>query len=175
MVLETKIGNAFAESQFSIECFSTPYRLDETTKGREVLFYIRQDIPSNYFKKITVNDESFERFFVQLNLRSKKWFLGYSYNPHKETITSHLRKLSTALEKLCANYKNMIILGNLKVEVEEKNMSKFLSVSLLKKSPYSGLFWSASLPHFSYIQTEYGKMRTTITSNADTFYAVHIA
>ena len=51
MVPETKIGNTFAESQFSIECFSTPYRLDETTKGREVLFYIRQDIPSNYFKK----------------------------------------------------------------------------------------------------------------------------
>ena len=79
MVPETKIGNTFAESQFSIECFSTPYRLDETTKGREVLFYIRQDIPSNYLKKITVNDESFERFFVQLNLRSKKWFLGYYF------------------------------------------------------------------------------------------------
>ena len=69
----------------------------------------------------------------------------------------------------------MIILGNLNVEVEEKNLSKFLSVLMLKKSPYSGLFWSASLPHFSSIQTEYGKMRTTITPNADTFYAVYIA
>ena len=41
----------FLESQFLIEGFWTPYRLDRRAKGRGILLYIRQDIPSKYFKK----------------------------------------------------------------------------------------------------------------------------
>ena len=81
MVSETKIDDTFTEPQFLMEGFSTPYRLDQTAKGGEILFYIRQDIPSKYMKKITMS-ESFEGFFVKLNLRSKNWLLGCSYNPH---------------------------------------------------------------------------------------------
>ena len=89
MVSETKLDDTFPDSQFLMEGFSTPYRLDRTAKGGGILLYIRQDIPSKYITKITVND-SFEGFFVELNLRSKKWFLGCSYNFYKEKITSHL-------------------------------------------------------------------------------------
>ena len=73
-------------------------------------------------KKITVN-ESFKGFFVELNLRSKKWLLGCSYNPHKEKKTSYLSNLSIALENLCTVYENIILRGDFNVEVEEKNMS----------------------------------------------------
>ena len=59
--------------------------------------------------------------FLDLNLRSKKWLLGCSYNPHKEKITFHLSKLNTALDKLCRDYENIILLGDFNVEVEEKN------------------------------------------------------
>ena len=83
MVSERKRDDTFPESQFLMEGFSTPYRLDWTAKDGRVLLYIRQDIPSKYIKKITVN-KSFEGFFVELNLRSKKWLLGCSYNPHKK-------------------------------------------------------------------------------------------
>ena len=71
-------------------------------------------------------NESFEGFFVEINLRSKKWLLGCSYNPHKEKIISHLNNLSTALDKLCTNHENIILLGDFNVEVEEKNMSENL-------------------------------------------------
>ena len=63
----------------------------------------------------------------------------------------------------------------------------FITWSLREKCPYSKLFWSA----FSHIRTEYGeilrispysvrmqenagKMRTRITPNTDTFYAVKL-
>ena len=46
MVSETKIDDTFPESQFLIEGFSTPYRLDRTAKGGGILLYRRQDIPS---------------------------------------------------------------------------------------------------------------------------------
>ena len=83
MVSETKIDDTFPESQFLIEGFSTPYRLNRTAKVGGISLYIRQDIASKYLKKIRVN-ESFEGFFVELNLRNKKWLLRCLYNPHKE-------------------------------------------------------------------------------------------
>ena len=56
---------------------------------------------------------------------------------------------------------------------------------LRKKSPYSELFWSAFFPHFPAfglnterlslrIQENARKVRTRITSNTDTFYAVYV-
>ena len=46
MVSETKIDDNFPGSQFLIEGFPTPYRLDRTAKGGSVLLYLRQNIPS---------------------------------------------------------------------------------------------------------------------------------
>ena len=129
MVSETK--DTFPESQFLIEGFSTSFRLDRKVKGGEFLLYRRQDLPSKYLKKITL-EESFKGFFVELNLRSKKWFLGCSYNPHKEKIASHLINPSTALDKPCTDYENIILLGDFSVKVEEENMSKFMSVYRLR-------------------------------------------
>ena len=41
IVLETKIDDTSPESQFLMEGFSTPYRLDRTAKGGGILLYIR--------------------------------------------------------------------------------------------------------------------------------------
>ena len=94
MVSKTKINDTFPQSQFLIDGFLKPYRLDRTAKGGGIWLYIREDMPSKYLKKTTV-DESFEGLFVELNLRSKKWRLGCSYNLHKEKINSHLSKLKS--------------------------------------------------------------------------------
>ena len=131
MVSETKLDNSFPDSQFLIEGFSTPYRLDRTAKGGGILLYVREDIPSKTLKGIKV-DESFEGFFIELNLRSKKWLLGCSYNPHRDKITSHLRNISSALDKLSADYENIILLGDFNIQVEEKEMADFMNVYNLK-------------------------------------------
>ena len=122
MISETKIDDTSPESQFLIEGFSKPFRLDRTTKGGGILLYIREDIPCRCIKQTTLNN-SFEGFFVELNLRSKKWLLGCSYNHHKENIASHLSSASTALDKLCRDYENIILLGDFKEKkVKEKKI-----------------------------------------------------
>ena len=65
-------------------------------------------------------------------MRRKKWLPGCSYNPHRDWITPHLRNMSTALDKLSTDYENVILLGGFNVEVEEKNLSNFMSVHNLK-------------------------------------------
>ena len=100
MVSETQIDDTFPESQFLIKGFSKQFfRLDRTAKGGGILLYIREDIPCRYIKQMTLNN-SFEGFFVELYLRSKKWLLGFSYNHHKENIASHFNNVSAALGKL---------------------------------------------------------------------------
>ena len=50
MVSETKIDDTFPESQFLIESFSKPFRLDRTAKGGIISLYIREDIPCKYIE-----------------------------------------------------------------------------------------------------------------------------
>ena len=70
MISETKIDDTFPDSQFLIKGFSVPCRLDRTAKGGGILLYIREDIPYKSIKKFTF-DESFEGFFMEINLRVK--------------------------------------------------------------------------------------------------------
>ena len=74
----------------------------------------------------------FEGVFVELNSRSEKLLLADSYNPHKENIASHLSNVSAALDKLCADHENIILLGHFNVEVKGKNISDFMSTYNLK-------------------------------------------
>ena len=90
IISEAKIDDTFPDSQFLIKGFSAPYRLDRTAKGGAILLYIREDIPSERIKKVLF-DEAFEGFFIEINLRSKKWLLRCSYNPHRDNLTPHLR------------------------------------------------------------------------------------
>ena len=56
MISETKIDDTFPDSQFLIEDFSVPYRLDQTAKREGILLYIREDIPSKRIKKVTFDE-----------------------------------------------------------------------------------------------------------------------
>ena len=126
MVSETKIDDTFPESQFLIEGFLKPFRLDRTAKGGGILLYIREDIPCRYFKKFI------RGLFCRTYLEKQKRLLGCSYNHHKENIASHLSNVNAAFDKLCTDYENIILLGDFNVEVKEKSISDFKSSYHLK-------------------------------------------
>ena len=87
MISGTKIDDIFPVGQFLIEGCCTPYRLDRNSKGGGILWYVREDIPSNL---ITVDISPIESFYVKLNLRNNKWSINCSYKPHKSFIGNHL-------------------------------------------------------------------------------------
>ena len=45
-----------------------------------------------------------EYFFVEINLRKKKWLLCCSYNPHKNSISTHIDFLRRELDLHSSNY-----------------------------------------------------------------------
>ena len=66
--------------------------------GGGLLLYVRVDIPTKLLKTFIAPD-NFEGFFIELNLRKKKYLLSCSYNPHKNLIKNHVNTLSREFEK----------------------------------------------------------------------------
>ena len=72
IITETKIDESFPESQFVIQGFSKPYRLDRNSHGGGILIYVREDIPSKELNKRVLED--IEGIFIEVNFR-KLWKL----------------------------------------------------------------------------------------------------
>ena len=60
---------------------------------------------------------------TEINLSKKKWFLNYS--PDKSSISMNLSALRKKLDPYPIQYKNIVLLGDLKVEVDNKYMKNF--------------------------------------------------
>ena len=72
---ETKLDDSFPAAQFSLNGFCKPYRLDRSSNGGGILLYVRDDIPSRLLTDYKIKD-NLELFFVEVNIRKKKWLLG---------------------------------------------------------------------------------------------------
>ena len=77
MISETMLKETFPESQFFMDEFTPPYRMDRNTNGGGIALYVREDIPSRpiSFKN---DDKDIEHFFVEINLRKNKWLISCS-------------------------------------------------------------------------------------------------
>ena len=86
--------------------------------------YVRVDIPS---KLLGVEKSATEGFYVEINLRKKKWLLCCTYNPNKNKIQFRLENLTKSLALNSSNYENLIILGDFNVSIDNSYMAGFCS------------------------------------------------
>ena len=80
IITETKLDDTFPNTQFSIEGFSPPFRLDRNRNGGGVMIYVRENIPCKLLNKHVFSDD-IEGLFVELNFRKCKWLLFGTYHP----------------------------------------------------------------------------------------------
>ena len=81
-VTDTKLHNT-SHILYHPKDVSNPSKLDSYSYGSGILFYVRDNIPSNIVK-LNQKFENFEGFFIEFELSKKsKWSLSYSYNPRK--------------------------------------------------------------------------------------------
>jgi hypothetical protein len=73
-----------------------------------------------------------EGYFIELNLRRKKWVLFAGYNPNKDYITNFLKNISTSLNKHMSSYDNLILVGDFNSEMIENDMKEFCETYHLK-------------------------------------------
>ena len=106
MVSETKIDMSFPTSQFVIQGFAAPFRLDRTNTGGGILVYVRDDIPSKLLNISYVSSDT-ECLAIEINLRKTKWLLICSYNLHKNNISNHSMNLSKIIDRNSSRYENI--------------------------------------------------------------------
>ena len=91
MVLEMKLENSFPVSQFLIEDYSLPFRLDRDNNGVNIMIFVREDIACKF---LSVQNHPIKGFAEEFNLRKNKWLLCYSYNPIRCIIDLHIVNLN---------------------------------------------------------------------------------
>ena len=72
-----------------------------------------------------VETSSAEVFYVEINLRKKKWLLCCFYNPNKSNIQFHLENLTKGLALYSSNYENLIILEDFNLSIDNSYMAGF--------------------------------------------------
>ena len=122
MISETKIDDSFPSANLLIDSFGQPYKIDRNSSGGGTMLFVREDVPSNL---LTVDSVRKEGFYVELKLRSEKWFINCSYNPNRNAIGNGLEALSDFLDFHSLSYNHVILLGNFNVGVEEPHMKTF--------------------------------------------------
>ena len=92
--------------------------------------YTREDIPSRLLQcKTQCNIESPS---VVINLKKRKWFLNCSYNPHRNSISSHLECLNRVIDEHSKTYGNFIFIGDFDEGIDENTMKSFYNMNYLK-------------------------------------------
>ena len=66
-----KLDVSFPPSQFILDGFTPPYRLDRMQHGGGIMLFIREDISSKLLN-VDISISGIENVIVEINLRSKK-------------------------------------------------------------------------------------------------------
>ena len=124
MVSETKTDMSFPTSQFVIQGFATPFRLDRTNTGGGILVYVRVDIPSKLLNILYVSSDT-KCLAIEINFRKTKWQLICSYSPHKNNISNHLMNLSKIIDRNSSYYDKYLCIGDFNSETSETALRNF--------------------------------------------------
>ena len=92
-----KADSSFPLTQFAIEGFSSPFRLDRNSSVGGIMLFVRPKIASKFLSQCKPNS-SVENIFLEINLQSKKWLLSCSYNPNLTSPNNHIQNISRTLD-----------------------------------------------------------------------------
>ena len=131
VIVETKLDITFPTSQFLLDGFSKPYRLDRNRNGGGILIYVREDIRSKLLLKHNFPDD-IEGIFIEINLRKIKWLLFGTYHPPSQADNYYFDSITRALDIYGRLYTKFLLIGDFNAEENETCMSAFLYQHNLK-------------------------------------------
>ena len=111
MVTETKLDDSLPVSQFEIDGFSTPFRLDQNKNGGGgILLYIRSyTVASKLNNYIFPN--GIEAFFIEINIKGNKWLTCCSYNPITIFVSVQLDHIAKGIDIYFKKYEKIMLIS----------------------------------------------------------------
>ena len=125
VITETKLDSSFPHSQFKIDGFKQPYRLDRNKHGGGVMIFVSEDIPSKLVSKHTLPDD-IEGMFIEIKLRKTKWLILGIYHPPNQPDDYFFKVVGNALDQYLKTYEKLLLLGDFNAEDTEPILSEFL-------------------------------------------------
>ena len=120
-----------------MEGFTNPYRYDGNDNEGDLLLYMREDNPSRLLQcKWQSNIES---LFVEINLRKRKCLLSCLRNPHRNSISKHLKCLNRWWT--WQTYDNFMFIGDFNVGIDENSMKKVCEINMFQKPWQTHMYW----------------------------------
>ena len=105
MITETKFDDSFPASQFEIDDFSRPFRLDRNKNGG-ILLYIRSYIVAFKLNNYIFSND-IEAFFIEINIKGNKWLICCSYNPNRIFFSGHLDHIAKKIDTYSKKYEKI--------------------------------------------------------------------
>ena len=122
---DTKLDETFPNQQFKISGYKT-FRRDRNKYGGGIMFYINENIPCK-----TVNVEGLpdnrQVTLIELSIESQKWLCSGLYKAPSQNEKYFLDNLSLALIKMSYEYKNVMLIGDFNLTIENKNLKVFMN------------------------------------------------
>ena len=79
------------------------------------MLFIRDNIPFRLLKAGNLPSNT-KAFFIEINLRKKKWLMCCGYNPNKSLINKFTHDIGKVLDSFIGNYDKFLIVGDLNSE-----------------------------------------------------------
>ena len=93
---------------------------------------------------------SIENFYIEVEIRKKKWVLVCAYDPNKNLISSCLKDIGNNLDSYPSKYGNFILLDDLSLETTESLVKGFREIYSCKNL-IRGYTWFQNPSKFSCI------------------------
>ena len=125
-IAETKLNDSYPSSQFRVDGYYCPseYRKDRTYNGGGgILVYIRQGIPAKRLKSL--EPQGIESIFFEITLGKQKWCVIATYRSEDVKVADYLDIMSKSLDPIISTYDNVILMGDININLHNKNCPKF--------------------------------------------------
>ena len=131
MISESKLDDSFPKTQFNMEGFRTPFRLDRNKHVGGILLYVRNNIDTILLiNHVFPND--IEAFITEVKVNTCKWLVGFSSNPNRINVSAHLEQILESVRCYSKKYENVLLMGDYNVDIKETNVTVFCNQHKLK-------------------------------------------
>jgi len=96
-IAESKLDSSFPNSQFLIQGYKAPFRIDMSDKSGGLLVYVRIGIVSRYRKQFSLAGD-IQCIPIELRLQSHKWLVMVIYRPPSQNLLFFLENISKLLD-----------------------------------------------------------------------------
>ncbi len=121
---ESKLGPSYYTTQYIVNGYKPPLRADKSTRSGGLILYIKDNIQFIRHQKLFL--PHFETIAFEFYINDKKWFLVHTYRTPtktKEKLELFYSELKDVLDKALISSENVILLGDINIDLSDKKFS----------------------------------------------------